>query len=58
MTTAAAIAYVRDHNAWRRGADTVMPDPRTLGQAIDIVLRAAEYARADVDEIAVIVAGT
>jgi hypothetical protein len=45
MTTAEAIEILRSHNAWRRGGDGPMTDPRVLGEAIDIVVAALESAQ-------------
>ena len=36
------IQLLRDHNIWRRGADTEMTNPRELGIAIDAVCKQAE----------------
>jgi hypothetical protein len=36
------IKLLRDHNVWRRGADTEMTNPRELGIAIDAVCKQAE----------------
>jgi hypothetical protein len=36
------IQLLRDHNKWRRGADTEMTNPRELGIAIDAVCKQAE----------------
>lgn len=42
MTTAEAIAILRAHNAWRRGAETPPPDPAEIGRAIDVAIQALE----------------
>lgn len=33
-----AIAILKQHNKWRRGADILMTDPKILGEAIDCVV--------------------
>ena len=38
----AKIQLLRDHNIWRRGADTEMTNPRELRIAIDAVCKQAE----------------
>ena len=38
----AKIQLLRDHNIWRRGADTEKTDPSELGVAIDAVCKQAE----------------
>lgn len=45
--TAQAIATLRAHNEWRRGAETEMHDPAELGAAIDTVCDALESAQAE-----------
>jgi len=42
MTAAEAIAILRQHNAWRRGAETPQGDPKELGIAIDVLCAEAE----------------
>lgn len=48
ITTAEAIAYVRNYQLWRRGDSRTFDEaglnPTTLGKAIDAVLDAAERA--------------
>jgi hypothetical protein len=34
-----AIAILRRHNRWRRGAEIAQEDPTVLGLAIDVILR-------------------
>lgn len=38
MTIEEAIAILKTHNEWRRGADIPMTDPKILGEAIDTVV--------------------
>ena len=33
-----AIAILKQHNEWRRGADIPMTDPKVIGEAIDCVV--------------------
>ena len=42
MTLKQAIKIVERHNIWRRGADIKMEHPRTLGEAIDILVAHAK----------------
>ena len=42
MTVEQAVAVLREHNAWRRGAETPMGDPKELGRAIDVLVDLAE----------------
>lgn len=37
-----SITLLREHNAWRRGAETEMHDPRKIGEAIDTLIKAVE----------------
>ena len=37
----AKIQLLREHNIWRRGADTEIADPSELGVAIDAVCKQA-----------------
>jgi hypothetical protein len=47
MTIAEAIALLKTHNRWRRGADIPMPDARQLGIAIDVLLDEIERRKDD-----------
>lgn len=38
MTTIEAIEYLEEYNAWRRGLETMPPNPTKIGMALDIVL--------------------
>ena len=38
MTTIEAIEYLEEYNAWRRGLETMPPNPTKIGIALDIVL--------------------
>ena len=38
MTTIEAIEYLEEYNAWRRGLETMPPNPTKIGKALDIVL--------------------
>jgi hypothetical protein len=38
MTLKQAIKLLKYHQKWRRGADIVMPSPRQIGEAIDVIL--------------------
>jgi len=44
MTARQAIALVKRHNRWRRGAEIPMEDPKTLGLALDLVISLAQTA--------------
>ena len=44
MTAAEAIEILRQHNAWRRGAETPQGDPKEIGIAIDVLCDAAELS--------------
>ena len=44
-----AIAVLKEHNAWRRGAETEQTDPHMLGVAIDLVV--AEYEKKECKRI-------
>lgn len=37
-----ALAYVKHHNDWRKGADIKMCDPRELSIALDLIMEAAQ----------------
>lgn len=37
-----AVEYVEQHQAWRRGADINLQEPKKLGECIDLVLDAAK----------------
>jgi hypothetical protein len=39
-----AAAILREHNAWRRGAETPQPSPEQIGIAIDLVLAVVDAA--------------
>lgn len=45
MTLTQALTILREHNKWRRGADIEMIDPKTLGEAIDVVCNLIEAMR-------------
>ena len=38
MTIDEAITILKGHNAWRRGDDSDMLNPKLVGQAIDVVV--------------------
>lgn len=38
MTIEEAIAILKHHNEWRRGADIPMEEPKVIGEAIDTVV--------------------
>jgi hypothetical protein len=39
MTTAEALAILRQHNAWRRGDEGIeQADPHAIGEAIDVAV--------------------
>ena len=38
MKLKTAIKILEDHNKWRRGAETQMQEPKTIGIAIDTVI--------------------
>jgi hypothetical protein len=42
MTLSEAINFVKSYQRWRRGGHGDMPDPETLGIALDMVIKAAE----------------
>lgn len=46
-----ALARVREYNAWRRGEGELCPSPRDIGEAIDLVCRAAEESIALQDTV-------
>ena len=45
MTTDEAVAILKRHNEWRRGAEIPMEDPRDLGIAIDTVINELRILR-------------
>jgi len=46
MTTQQAISILRQHNAWRRGDDTIeMQEPKEIGEAIDVAVRFIEISQ-------------
>ena len=47
MTIEEAVALLKTHNTWRRGADIPMTDARNLGTAIDTVVAYHENGRDD-----------
>lgn len=47
MTITEAIALLKTHNRWRRGADIPMTDARNVGIAIDTVVAHHEAGRDD-----------
>lgn len=42
MTLEEAIKILKEYNEWRRGAETEMLHPKTIGEAIDVVLEELE----------------
>ena len=42
MTIKQAIKILIRTNKWRRGADNEMPDPKELGEAIDVAIAVME----------------
>ena len=42
MTVEQAVAVLRQHNAWRRGAENPQGDPAEIGRAIDVLVDLAE----------------
>ena len=46
MTDKQLAAFLRRYNKWRRGAETKMPEPKTLGQAIDQAIEIIESREA------------
>lgn len=36
------IKTIKEYNEWRRGAETEQPNPTTIGEALDEVVKAAE----------------
>lgn len=46
MTGKQAIKILKRANKWRRGAEIKMPDPKELGEAIDVAITILEsYAK-------------
>lgn len=39
MTTQDAIKVLVEYNKWRMGADTKMPDPKVISEAIEIAIK-------------------
>ena len=39
MTLQQAIKHLKYYQKWRRGADIPQPDPKIVGEAIDIILK-------------------
>ena len=39
-----AVTVLRNHNTWRRGADTEQTNPKELGEALDYVCEAMQIA--------------
>ena len=50
MTTQQAITILRQHNAWRRGDDTPMQEPKDIGEAIEVAVVIMEMVISDVDK--------
>ena len=42
MTLPEAIKILKEHNEWRRGDDSEMINPTTLGIAIDLIVKHLE----------------
>jgi hypothetical protein len=42
MTIPEAVELLNTFNAWRRGADIPMPEPRQIGVAIDLIIAEIE----------------
>ena len=47
MTIEEAVALLKQHNKWRRGADIPMTDARKLGTAIDVIVAYYETEKDD-----------
>jgi hypothetical protein len=54
MDLKTAIKVMRTHQSWRLGADIASTNPRTLTQAIEVVLDAAQRFSDNVEAIAAI----
>lgn len=42
-----AISILEEFNKWRRGADIKIPDPKTIGLAIDVVVLSHKEEQVD-----------
>ena len=52
MTTQKAITILRQHNAWRRGDDSIeMQEPKEIGEAIEVAVVIMEMVVSGVDTV-------
>jgi len=51
MELSQAVHVLQMHNKWRRGSDSEMTDPTTLGVAIDVVVSALSYFTSSTFEV-------
>lgn len=49
MTLSEAIKILKEHNEWRRGDDSEMVNPTTLGIAIDLIIQHCEAENAPIN---------
>ena len=49
MTLQEAIKILKEHNLWRRGDDSEMINPTTLGIAIDLIVSECESKSSEYD---------